>query len=72
MAFFRGDLDGKGAHDDLAKEIAMAGKQWTAEHWRWQDMQVCESILPQVDSALSEVFDGGTAASQLAPSRTRR
>lgn len=41
MAFFRGDLDGRGAHDDLAKEIAAAGKKWTAEHWRWQDMQVC-------------------------------
>jgi hypothetical protein len=42
MAFFRGDLEGRGAHDDLAKEIAAAGKKWTAEHWRWQDMQVCE------------------------------
>jgi hypothetical protein len=29
MAFFAGDNLGQGAHDDLAKEIAMAGKDPT-------------------------------------------
>lgn len=42
MAFFAGDLDGKGGHDDLAKQIAYNGKQWTEQHWRWEDMQACK------------------------------
>ncbi len=33
MAFFAGDNLGQGAHDDLAKEIAMAGKDWAEKHW---------------------------------------
>ncbi|TKA58044.1 hypothetical protein B0A53_00446 [Rhodotorula sp. CCFEE 5036] len=40
MAFFAGDNLGQGAHDDLAKEIAMAGKDWAEKHWRWVDMEV--------------------------------
>ncbi|GAA6051318.1 hypothetical protein NBRC10513_000329 [Rhodotorula toruloides] len=40
MAFFLGDEDGKGAHDEIAKEIALAGKEWTEKHWRWVDMEV--------------------------------
>ncbi|BGP55808.1 hypothetical protein JCM8202_005626 [Rhodotorula sphaerocarpa] len=40
MAFFAGDNFGHGAHDDLAKEIAMAGKEWAEKHWRWVDMEV--------------------------------
>ncbi|GAA5868209.1 hypothetical protein JCM3774_000601 [Rhodotorula dairenensis] len=40
MAFFAGDNFGHGAHDDLAKEIAMAGKDWAEKHWRWVDMEV--------------------------------
>jgi hypothetical protein len=39
MAFFNGDMEGNGAHDDLAKQIAMNGKQWAKEHWRWEDME---------------------------------
>lgn len=41
MAFFIGDLDGNGSHDELAEKIASAGKQWTADYWRWEDMQAC-------------------------------
>ena len=33
MAFFKGDEKGKGNHDDVAKEIAMAGKEWAGKHW---------------------------------------
>ncbi|GAA5893980.1 hypothetical protein JCM5296_004124 [Sporobolomyces johnsonii] len=40
MAFFRGDENGEGGHDELAREIASAGKDWTAKHWRWVDMEV--------------------------------
>jgi hypothetical protein len=43
MAFFSGDMDGNGGHDELAKQIAANGREWTAEHWRVEDMEVCES-----------------------------
>lgn len=33
MAFFMGDEKGKGAHDELAEEIAAEGKRWTETHW---------------------------------------
>ena len=39
MAFFRGDLDGNGAHDELANQIAQNGKVWVEEMWHWSDMQ---------------------------------
>ncbi|KAI5476937.1 glycosyltransferase family 90 protein [Pseudohyphozyma bogoriensis] len=40
MAFFRGGKKGYGNHDDLAKKIGTEGKKWTANHWRWEDMEV--------------------------------
>jgi hypothetical protein len=39
-AFFIGAPDGTGAHDALAKKIALNGKKWAAEHWREADMYV--------------------------------
>jgi hypothetical protein len=39
MAFFSGDLDRKNNNDDLAKQIAYNGRDWTKDHWRWEDMQ---------------------------------
>ncbi|GAA5828833.1 hypothetical protein JCM11251_005889 [Rhodosporidiobolus azoricus] len=39
MAFFAGDLDGKNAHDDLAKQIADNGKDYAARFWRYADME---------------------------------
>lgn len=42
MAFFSGDLDGNGGHDELAKQIAYNGKDWTENHWRMEDMEVCK------------------------------
>jgi hypothetical protein len=44
QAFFVGDEKGRGAHDEMAKEIAMAGKKWAANNWRWSDMEVCTSL----------------------------
>jgi hypothetical protein len=38
LAFFRGDLSGAGAHDDLAERIALAGKTWSHEFYRRHDM----------------------------------
>lgn len=32
MTFFRGTPDGKGAHEDLAAEIGLAGKTWARDH----------------------------------------
>lgn len=48
MAFFSGDLEGKNGHDALAKAIADQGKEYTAKHWRYQDMEACAflSSLP--------------------------
>ncbi|GAA6003242.1 hypothetical protein JCM10207_001821 [Rhodosporidiobolus poonsookiae] len=42
LAFFDGGLDPatrEGNHDDLAEEIALAGKEWAETHWRVVDMQ---------------------------------
>jgi hypothetical protein len=39
MAFFRGGINGEGAHDDLGKEIAIAGKEWVRDCYRWADLE---------------------------------
>ncbi|TRM65673.1 glycosyltransferase family 90 protein [Schizophyllum amplum] len=39
IVFFRGDGAGRGAHEDLAKKIALAGAQWGAEFWRQEDLR---------------------------------
>jgi hypothetical protein len=44
MAFFAGDLDGKNAHDDLAKKIADNGKDYAQRFWRYADMEACKSL----------------------------
>jgi hypothetical protein len=38
MTFFRGDVYGNPGHDDMAKEIASAGKVWSQTFWREEDM----------------------------------
>ncbi|KAG6884641.1 hypothetical protein C0993_009358 [Termitomyces sp. T159_Od127] len=38
LTFFRGDPNGDGAHDDLAKKIAMAGREWSSRFWRREDL----------------------------------
>lgn len=37
MVFFRGNLNGKKGHDELARKIAMAGKDWSNKYWRQED-----------------------------------
>ncbi|BGP40375.1 hypothetical protein JCM10449v2_004337 [Rhodotorula kratochvilovae] len=39
MAFFAGDLDGRNAHDALAKQVADNGKDYAARFWRYADME---------------------------------
>ena len=35
---FRGDLNGRAGEPALASDIASAGKEWSATHWRKEDM----------------------------------
>lgn len=39
LAFFRGDLDGRGAHSEAAEQIARAGRDWALHHYRYADLQ---------------------------------
>ncbi|KAM0753095.1 hypothetical protein T439DRAFT_311762 [Meredithblackwellia eburnea MCA 4105] len=45
MAFFRGGLNGEGAHDALGKEIADAGKEWVRECFRYPDLEAYQYRL---------------------------
>ncbi|KAI5479113.1 capsular associated protein, glycosyltransferase family 90 protein [Pseudohyphozyma bogoriensis] len=45
MAFFRGGLNGEGAHDTLGKEIADAGKEWVRLCYRWPDLEAYQYRL---------------------------
>ncbi|KAJ7596234.1 glycosyl transferase family 90-domain-containing protein [Mycena floridula] len=38
LVFFRGDINGKGAHEDLARKIAKEGRQWSKTFWRREDL----------------------------------
>ncbi|KAG2351992.1 glycosyl transferase family 90-domain-containing protein [Suillus spraguei] len=38
LIFFRGGLRGEGAHEDLAKKIAVAGRAWSQTYWRREDL----------------------------------
>ncbi len=38
LVFFHGDLKGDNNHDDLARKIASAGRDWSHTFWRKQDM----------------------------------
>lgn len=52
LAFFRGDEDGEGAHDDLAEKIAAAGREWSLTFWRREDMVAymfrCVDVTPKL------------------------
>lgn len=43
MAFFSGDLEGKNGHEEMAQKIAAQGKEYTEKHWRYADMEACQS-----------------------------
>jgi hypothetical protein len=38
LIFFRGDLSGHGAHEDLANKIAGRAREWSLKFWRKEDM----------------------------------
>jgi hypothetical protein len=38
LTFFAGDLEGNGGADDLAQEIAGAGRDWSMKYYRHEDM----------------------------------
>lgn len=52
MLFFKGDSAiGNNGHDDLAREIAMAGKDWSQTFWRREDLIAYQ--FRQVQSVLA-------------------
>ena len=57
LVFFRGDLAGRGAHEDLAARIAREGREWSLKFWRKEDMTAylfrCVSYVPALRSFLS-------------------
>ncbi|KAJ4474319.1 glycosyl transferase family 90-domain-containing protein [Lentinula aciculospora] len=38
LIFFRGDPNGEGAHEELARQIALQGRAWSKKHWRREDI----------------------------------
>ncbi|KAJ6555186.1 glycosyl transferase family 90-domain-containing protein [Mycena vulgaris] len=38
LVFFRGDPAGAGAHDEMARRIAGAGREWSRRYWRKEDL----------------------------------
>jgi len=38
LIFFRGDPNGEGHHEDLARTIALAGRRWSKVFWRKEDL----------------------------------
>ncbi|KAJ8073632.1 hypothetical protein PM082_011910 [Marasmius tenuissimus] len=38
LMFFRGDPNGDGAHEDLAKKIGAQGREWSKAFWRKEDL----------------------------------
>jgi hypothetical protein len=38
LLFFRGDANGDGAHEDMARKIAVAGREWSMTFWRKEDL----------------------------------
>ncbi|OJA14809.1 hypothetical protein AZE42_04185 [Rhizopogon vesiculosus] len=38
LVFFRGDLAGRGAHEELAAKIGREGREWSLTFWREEDM----------------------------------
>ena len=38
LIFFRGDPNGNGSHEYLARKIATAGRQWSKRFWREEDL----------------------------------
>lgn len=38
LMFFRGDGNGEGAHEDLARKIAIRGREWSKRFWRKEDL----------------------------------
>lgn len=38
LLFFRGDGNGEGAHEYLARKIALSGRQWSKKFWRKEDL----------------------------------
>jgi len=58
LIFFRGDGNGDNAHEGMARKIAMAGRKWSKEFWRREDLvayffRFISPLLSWVQLALS-------------------
>lgn len=38
LIFFSGDLSGEGAHEEMARKIGAAGREWVLNFWRPEDV----------------------------------
>ncbi|KAF9489253.1 hypothetical protein BDN71DRAFT_1456332 [Pleurotus eryngii] len=38
FVFFRGGMDGKGNHDEMARKMGEVGREWSKTYWRKEDM----------------------------------
>jgi len=38
LIFFRGDAYGEGGHEELARKIALQGREWSKTYWRKEDI----------------------------------
>jgi hypothetical protein len=57
LAYFEGPPDGSGPdHDAQAEAIAMQGRKFVEERWRWEDMQ---SFMLLMMLEVSGVATGG-------------
>ncbi|SCV72270.1 BQ2448_4964 [Microbotryum intermedium] len=70
MAFFIGDLEGRGSHDDLAERIATRGRLWTEMYWRYEDMQALRKEAQPADF-LRLVLEYGRVSHKEYPTDTR-
>jgi hypothetical protein len=55
---FIGDLEGQGGQEQLAEQIATAGQNWSATHWRKVDMAAYTARLYLEWARLQEPLRG--------------
>ncbi|KAG6861171.1 hypothetical protein C0995_002978 [Termitomyces sp. Mi166 len=63
LTFFRGDPNGDGAHDALAQKIAMAGREWSLNFWRKEDL-TAYMFRPSNRASKEEPTDSDDQASE--------
>lgn len=57
LIFFRGDGNGDGAHESLARKIAIAGRQWSKTYWRKEDLAAYFFRCVDVSNSAGHAYD---------------